>query len=212
MEINKQLLYRNLHFLAIQQLAEEYTEKGYKVEKESKIGKFQADLIAIKNDEKIVIEVKAGRMDSSRKKQLAKLADYINSLGGYKFKVVIATPPKEKNIQISEFEDMIFDYLINDLPSELDELSTHTTIETVSDVEIHDLIIHRKNEINVIGQGVVEVRIQFGSDGDARRGDGHFQYESFPFDFDLYLSYRIDGKLSINEDANIDIDTDSYYE
>lgn len=212
MEINKQLLYRNLHFLAIEQLAEEYTEMGYKVEKGSKIGKFQTDLIAIKDDEKIVIEVKAGRMDISKKKELAKLADYINSLGGYKFKVVIATPPKEKNIQISEFEDMIFESLINDLPPELDELSTHTTIETVSDVEIHDLIIHRKNDINVIGQGVVEVRIQFGSDGDARRGDGHFQYESFPFDFDLYLSYGSDGKLNINENANIDVDTDSYYE
>lgn len=211
MEINKNLIYRNLHFLAIEQLAEEYTEKGYKVEKDSKIGKFQADLIAIKDDEKIVIEVKAGRMDSSRKEQLAKLADHINSLGGYKFKVVIATPPKEKNIQISEFDDMIFDYLINELPDDLDELSTHTTIETVSDVEIHDLIIHRENDINVIGQGVVEVRLQFGSVGDARRGDGHFQYDSFSFDFDLYLSYGSEGKLKINEDASINVDTDSYY-
>ncbi len=212
MEISKQLLFRNIHFLAIEQLAEEYKAKGYRVKKETKIGGFQADLIAEKGDEKIVFEVKAGRMTPAKKKHLAELADYINSLGNYKFKVVIATPPKEKNIQISGIEDIIFEHLLNKLPSELDELSTHTTVEAVSDLEIHDLKIHEKNSINILGHCIVDVRIQFGSDGDARRGDGHYQYESFPMEFDLYLSYNDKGKLFIGEEINLEVNTDSYYQ
>lgn len=212
MEISKQLIYKNLHFLAIEQLAEDYKAKGYLVEKEKQLGKYRADLVVSKNDEKIVFEVKAGKMTPESKEQLAKLTDYVNSLDDYKFKIVIARSPKEKNIHIADFEELLFDYLIKDLPSELDEISTHTTIDTVYDIEIHDLIVYSGNEINVIGQGIVEVKLQYGSDGDTRRGDGHYQYESFPFDFDLYLSYNSQKKLIINENASIDIDTDSFYE
>lgn len=212
MEISKQLIYKNLHFLAIEQLAEEYKAKGFLVEKEKQLGNYRADLVVSKDKEKIVFEVKAGRMSPQRKEQLAKLTDYVNSLGDYKFKIIIARSPKEKNIQIAEFEELFFDYFKNDLPSELDELSTHTTIETISDIEIHELIVHSGNEIKVIGQGIIEVRLQYGSDGDERRGDGHYQYESFPFDFDLYLSYDSQEKLTINDTAFIVIDTDSFYE
>ena len=211
MEISKQLIYKNLHFLAIEQLADEYKAKGYIVEKEKQLGKYRADLVVSKDGEKIVFEVKTGRMSPERKEQIAKFTDYVNSLGDYKFKIIIARSPKEKNIQIVEFEELFFDYLINDFPSELDELSTHTILETISDIVIHDLIVHNGNEINVIGEGIVEVRLQYGSDGDARRGDGFYQYESFPFDFDLYLSYDSQKKLIINESASIEINTDSFY-
>lgn len=211
MEISKQLIYKNLHFLAIEQIAEEYETKGYLIEKEKQIGKFHADLLATKGEEKIVFEVKAGILTPERKEQLAKLADYVNSLGNYKFKVVVAREPKEKNVEIVGFETLLFEFLIYDMPSELDELSTHTSIEMVYDIEIHDLIIHNDNEINVIGQGTVEVQLQYGSDGDQHRGDGHIQSETFPFDFDLYLNYDSNQKLTIR-DGSIDVDTDSFYE
>lgn len=212
MEINKQLIYKNLHFLAIEQLAEEYNTKGYLVEKEKKLGKYTADLVVSKDNEKIVFEVKTGKMTPKRKEQLIKLTDYVNSLGDYKFKIIIARSPKEKNIQIAEFEELFFDYLLSDLPSELDELSTHTTIESVSEIEIHDLNVNSGNKINVIGQGIVKVKLQYGSDGDGRRGDGLYQYESFTFDFELYLSYNSQMKLIINDNASIEIDTYSFYE
>lgn len=211
MEISKTHLYKHLHLIAIDQIAEDYLSKGYKVEREKKIGKYVADLVASNDNEKIVIEVKAGRMNPARKEQLAKLADYVNSLGEYKFKIVIARPPKEKNIQIADIEQLFFEFFINDMPSELDMLSTHTSIEMISSIEIHDLIIHQDNEINIIGQGIVDVELQFGSDGDQRRGDGHKTYDSFPFDFDLYLSYDSNKKLEINEGGTLEIDTDSYY-
>jgi hypothetical protein len=211
MEINKQIIYKNLYFLVIEQIAEEYKAKGYLIEKEKQIGKYHADILATKGEEKIVFEVKAGKMTPARKEQLAKLADYVNSLGNYKFKVVIAREPKEKNIEIAGFETLLFEFLINDMPSDLDELSTHTTIEMVSDIEIHDLIIHNNNEINAIGQGTIEVQLQYGSDGDQHRGDGHIQSESFPFDFDLYLTYDSNQNLSIR-DGSVDVNTDSFYE
>jgi Holliday junction resolvase len=211
MEISKQLIYKNLYFLAIEQIAEEYKSKGYLIEKEKQIGKFHADILATKGEEKIVFEVKAGIMTPERKEELAKLADYVNSLGNYKFKVVIAREPKEKNIEIASFETLLFEYLINEMPSALDELSTHTTVEFVYDIEIHNLLIHNNNEINVIGQGTVEVQLQYGSDMDQHRGDGHIQSESFPFDFDLYLNYDDNQNLRI-KDGSVNVNTDSFYE
>lgn len=211
MEISKHLIYKNLHFLAIEQLAEEYKSLGYQVEKEKRIGNFVADLIVSKDDEKIVFEVKSRKMDSSQKEHLAKLADYINSLGEYKFKIIVASPPTEKTIDIVDFEQILYDYIIQDLPSELDMLSTHTFVEEISTIEIHNIILHENNEINVIGEGVVEVKLQFGSDGDQRRDDGHINYDSFPFTFDLYLSYSSENELYIKSENSLEIDTDSYY-
>ncbi len=210
MEISKSHLYKHLHLIAIDQIADNYLSKGYKVEREKKIGKFIADLVASKDKENVVIEVKTGRINQERKKELAKLADFVNSLGDYKFKIVVARPPKEKIIEIADIENIFFDYLVNDMPSDLDILSTHTSIEMISDIEIHNLIIHQDNQINIIGQGIVDVKLQFGSDGDQKRGDGHITHDSFPFDFDLYLSYKVNKKLDINDGGSIEIDTDSY--
>jgi len=212
MEIDKRLLYRKLHILAIEQLKEEYSNKGYNVISDAKIGAFEADLFATKDEEKIIIEVKTGRMTPQRKKRLAEIADYVSTLDGYQFKVVVATPPREKIIEISGLDEVIYNAFANNLPSELDSLSTHTTIDSVMDVEVHNLLMHNGNQVNIMGQGVVEVGFRFGSSADERKGDGYSKYESFPFDFDFYLSYNEKGDMYISEVNTLEVNTDSYYE
>ena len=52
MEIKKQYLQKYLHDIAVDQIAEEYQQKGYSITKEEQVGKkYRADLIARKNDE-----------------------------------------------------------------------------------------------------------------------------------------------------------------
>ncbi|MCF8416944.1 MAG: hypothetical protein K9G40_11925 [Crocinitomicaceae bacterium] len=209
MEIKKSLLYKNLHLLATQQLAEDYMNQGYNVELEKRLGNFIADLLITKGEEKIVIEVKSGKMDTASKKKLASMADYVSSLGGYKFKVVLARPPENKKIEIENLENLFFEYFLHDIPSELDELSTHTSIEEVFDLTINSLHVNTKGEITIQGYGAIEVQLQYGSNKDQDSGDGHITSTSFPMTFDIVIILS-NGKMHIDE-GDINIDTSSFY-
>jgi hypothetical protein len=210
MEIKKKYLGKYLHDIAIEQIAEDYIQKGYTVSREEKLGKFQADLIARKDDDQIVIEVKAGKMTLDRKKEIAGIADYVRSLGNYKFLVVISTPPKEKKLEIENFEILISNYIHNDLPSKLDALSSHTRPDEVFDIDIDEINISGEN-IFVKGDGVVGVELQFGSDSDQDNDDGLTSYDNFPFDFEITLAYDSKKKLEIIE-IKFDVDTSAYYD
>lgn len=211
MEIQKKYMSKYLHDIAIEQIAEEYTLKGYVVTKEEQLGKFRADLIARKGNEQIVIEVKAGKMSSTTKEKLAGLADYISNLGGYKFLVVVATPPKEKKLNIDSIEQLISDYMHSHLPSELDELSTHTRPDEIADIDIDEISISGES-IFVKGYGVVSINLQFGSDGDQDKGDGLIGYDNFPFEFKMTLEYNDRKVLVIKEVDKLKVDTSSYYD
>lgn len=210
MEINKKYLRKYLHDIAIEQISEEYAHKGYTISKEEKLGKYRADIIARKDNEQIVIEVKSGTLTPQKKEQIAGLADYIRSLGGYKFLVVIATPPKEKKLEISNIEDLLYSYLLEESPDDLLELSTHALIEEVVDIDIDEIKIDGKY-IHVKGDGVVNMELQFGSDGDQNRDDGFKTTDNFPFDFNITLEYDTNFELIIADVHNLKIDTKSYY-
>ncbi len=211
MEIKKKYLGKYLHDIAIEQIAEDYIQKGYQINKEERLGKFQADLVARKGEDQIVIEVKAGKMTPDRKQKIAGIADYVRSLANYKFLVVIATPPKEKKLEIEDIETLITNYIHNDLPSELDELSSHTRPDEVFDIDIDEINISGEN-IFVKGDGVVSVELQFGSDGDQDKGDGLKSYDNFPFNFEITLAYNSKKELEIIEVDKFDVDTSSYYD
>ena len=212
MEIKKRYLQKYLHDIAIEQIAEEYQEKGYTVSKEEQLGKkYRADLIARKGNETVVVEVKSGKMSPEGKQKITDLANYVREQGNYKFLVVIATPPKEKKLEIAEIEDLLTESMIEDFPSELDELSTHTRLEEVTDIDIDEISIDGTS-IFVSGDGVVSVELQFGSDGDQNAGDGFKNHDSFPFDFEITLEYDAEHKLKIANIDKLEIDTSSYYD
>ncbi len=211
MEIKKKYLTKHLHDIAIEQIAEDYIQKGYSVEKETKLGEFQADLVVKKEDEQIVIEVKTGKLTPKRRKNISGLADYIRNLGGYKFKVVIATQPKEKILEIDGIETLLTNYVLYEFPDELDELSTHTRPDEVTDVDIDEMKISGTS-IFVKGDGVISVELQFGSDGDQDKGDGFKTYDNFPFEFQITLEYNTENELEITEVDKIEVDTSSYYD
>jgi hypothetical protein len=97
------------------------------------------------------------------------------------------------------------------LPSELDELSTHTRPDEVFDIDIDEINISGEN-IFVKGDGVVSVELQFGSDGDQDKGDGLKSYDNFPFDFEIKLAYNSKKELEIIEVDKFNVDTSSYYD
>lgn len=211
MEIKKKYLSKYLHETAIEQIAEEYVQKGYNVAKEENLGKFRADLIARKGDEQIVIEVKSEKMSPDRKKELSGLADYVRNLGNYKFLIVIATPPKEKKLGIDNLEQLISNYIHDNLPDSLDELSSHTRPDEVTDVDVDEINISG-NLIFVKGNGVVNVELQYEPDGALNKNDGFKNYDSFPFEYEISLKYNEQKELEITEVNKLKIDTSTYYE
>ena len=138
MEIKKKYFEKYLHSIAIEQIAEEYLRKGYKVSREEPIGNHKADLIVSRDDETIVIEVKSGKMTPDKKETITQLGNYVREQGKYKFIVAIATLPKEKKLEISNIETLLTLEMMEEFPDELDELSTHTRVEEVYDIDIDE--------------------------------------------------------------------------
>lgn len=211
MEISKHHLYKNLHIIAIDQIGDFYSQKGYKVEKEKRIGKFIADLVVSNEKEKIIFEIKTGKMSSDERAKLAGLADYVNSLGDYKFQIVFARPPKEKKIEIPELEGLLMEYVFGNIFDEVDIMSTHSIIKSVYFIEVHEIELIQVNEINVIGEGLVDVDLQYGSERERKEEGGGVMNESFPFTFNITLQYNKNKILEIGNITQFEIDTSSFY-
>ncbi|GAB4045084.1 pPIWI-associating nuclease domain-containing protein [Spirosoma litoris] len=207
MEIRQQYLQRYLHDIAIDQLVADYQAKGYQVTKEEKVGNYQADLVAKREGEVVVVEVKTGRMTAQKRRELTEIGDYVRTQKNYKFLVVIATPPKPKKIDIPNLDQLLLDHLINHFPSQLDELSSHTRIIDVSDVVVNELTVSEDGSITVKGNGIVEVELHYGSKDDQTETD-----DTFPFDFEVILKYNLNHELFLSGVDKIDVDTSSFYE
>jgi|GEM_PF-558287 len=209
MEIKRRFLNKYLHQIAIDQIFEEYTQKGYVVHKDQRLGKYETDLVARNDKETIVIEVKAGRLTPERKKAIAQLSEYVRNQHGYRFLVVVASEPKQKRISIDDLSELIFGHILNEFPNELSELATHVRPEQISDVEINAIQL-KGAWIFVSGNGVVSVELQYGSDGDQVRGDGIKLHDSFPFEFEFTLTYD-NGRLTIDEVDRLEVDNSSFF-
>lgn len=116
--------------------------------------------------------------------------------------------------------DAVMDYVDEDMVQQfyqtinpdIDLLASHHEIENywVKHIEKED---DRDGCVHVLVRGDVEVRLQYGSDGDVRRGDGYEMYENFPFTAELDVSYKNQyGDIRILEDGHYTFDVDSFYE
>lgn len=107
-------------------------------------------------------------------------------------------------------EEMIEEFYYN-VQNDIDILATHHEIlaYTVSDINLKD---QDNATITLEAIGNVQVRLQWGSDGDMRRGDGYETEMSFPFSSTLIASYKNkQGDVHIVS-RTIDINTDQFYQ
>lgn len=210
MKIDYRYLRKYYEQMALEQITDEYRRLGYSVSRECLLdgSRLRADLLADNGKEKIVVEVKTGKMNAESKKRLGELADYVNSLDGYKFRVAIVTPPRNREIFVEGLEEALCEEMERELPDDLDTLATHVRVEDVADVDVQTLTV-QGNRLDCKGTGVVAVELQYGSDGDQDRDDGWKDTASFAFTFDVSLvvgDERID-EMEINE---ISVDTSDF--
>lgn len=205
MEIDRRFVRKYIHHMAVDQLEYDYKKQGFDVSKEVLIGDYRADLVAKKENETIVIEVKAGRLTEERKKAIAYIGDYVKQQGNYKFLIVFANEPPEKEIVIDEFQTVLYQAIINYMPDELLELATHVYLDDVEEINFNKVVIEYGN-ISVRGNARVDVNLEYGSGS-----DGIVSSDSFPLEFKVDFSYSDKNQIDISEDPEFKVDTSSFY-
>lgn len=208
MKIDYEYLQKYYHQMAEDQIADDYRKQGYTVSTEYQLGKYRADLFVENGKEKVVIEVKTKRLNAQSQKRLSELAEYVKTLGDYKFRVAIVTPPKNRHIVVNGLEEALSLEMNSCIPDDIDVLATHSRIEDVSDIDIQTITV-KGNKINCIGTGVLEANLQYGSDSDLSNDDGWDTVASFAFTFNVSLT--VEGNRISKIDTNdIQVDTSNF--
>jgi hypothetical protein len=190
----------------VDQLAEEFRQAGYRVHLEDgEDDGSRYDLVAEQGDRKIAVEVVARTRlrDDTVVDKVAVLREQARHRGFDEFRLVLVSPPRNTVVEVEGLETLLFETIVNDIPSELDILSSHTRIVNISDVEITETAIGKEG-IQITGTGIILVDLEYGG-GEER--DGLNEEIDFPFYFDLLLSTSLD----LEQVRSLRVDTESFY-
>jgi hypothetical protein len=109
-----------------------------------------------------------------------------------------------------ELQERLSDIFTSDFFDELDILSSHTRPQDAEDVEVKIDEIGEEM-ITFSGTGSVLCDLQYGSDGDCRRGDGLEVSDSYPFIFSGEARTANPREVTVDR-GDISVDTSSFYE
>lgn len=107
-------------------------------------------------------------------------------------------------------QDAVFEKLISETIGELDELSTHTTVDGhyIDKVSVTKM---DAREISYLVEGEVEVELQYGSDSDVSNDIGFRQDDSYPYV--VNVTCAVTRPMAVQaEDVKITIDNRSFFE
>ena len=92
----------------------------------------------------------------------------------------------------------------------IDELASHHSVE---DIDVEEVAVTGVSSefIHIRASGTIGVELQWGSNGDLRRGDGAVGSDSFPFSCELQGHVESPTKLEAIEDT-LCVDTSSWWE
>jgi len=207
MKISDQVA-RKYWLLAVQrEIRGQYKKDGYSVKQGEKIGAYRADLVVRREDELIVFEFKSGTWNKAKSQKAKGLRAYVvHELHG-SFRLIWVSPPREYDIVVDHLEEALVDYISNNLPGEIDSLSTHTLVSGIADLLVTRVHVGKK-QISVAGEAAIEVELIYGSKSDEERGDGARASDTIPFDFEVILN----SAFKVIEVLRLEVDTSSYYE
>lgn len=178
-----------------------YQKQGYKTYQNHKIGQYTIDLYAEKDGEKIAFEFKTrGRLNT---KGLDGIRNYAKA-NGIHFRVVIVNIPIDKHITVEGIEQTLEQYFTNNMPNELDTLSTHTRIAEVEQAILTSINLSSIDNIEIEGKSEVIIDLCYDNDENA-----NFP-ASFPFTFKGTWTFDNNNVLQLDELSELNIDTSSY--
>lgn len=107
-------------------------------------------------------------------------------------------------------EKALRDVLYGEVNEELDRLSTHTSAEAV---ELYNLAIASMDHecIRYAGRGNVRARLQYGSNSDLARDDGHVSFANYPLSCEFVADTCRPLEITVVV-GTLSVDTESFYE
>ena len=187
-------------------LAEKYISLGYNIRVDYQDGDVHCDMLAEKKQDRILFEIKSGPVDNRSRDRIEHIRKYAID-HGMKFKLVFARQTQIPQIEVFGLRESLEQEFINNIPSDLDSLSTHTRVIEVEDVYIINLKIEQGGNIQIKGSSEIIVDLIYGSESE---DDDTSFTESFPFTFSGVWSLDNKGDLQLNELDELDIDTSSF--
>ena len=187
MKIGMNEILSGIEYTAIQKITKELVRDGFIVKNEfspEQDNRLFFDLYAEKGEDKRIYELKIGK-NRIQKKQFAALQAEAKRLGA-KLYIVYLEIPRSKEVNFEGLDQIIYEDLLNDFPSEIDGLSTHTTIESIEDLEINSINIS-DSIVKLTGPGTINVHLQFGSRSAWRNNDAVEDAGSVDFFFKLSI-------------------------
>ena len=106
-----------------------------------------------------------------------------------------------------KLQELLFDYLINNIPDKLDVLSTHTRILDVSDVVINSAITNSRT-IEFEGTANAEVELAYGSARERNIDDDSVDLPTDYYDFTFKV---IVEENQIIGEPEFEFDTEHFY-
>jgi hypothetical protein len=210
MKVNQLFVENASQRAAINQLEKEYKEKGYSTSKEVMLGDLRIDLIAEKENEKVIVEIISRAASEERNEEYwKKYIELLKSHGNYSLRLVVANPIVRKEIEFDGLENLLMDEL-SVIPDEIDQLSTHSTIESVSDISIDKILIN-EDEIHINGDCWITVELQYGSNSDSENDDGLNFSDNYQLFFELIVKQDEECKYYIDSKQRFEVDIDKFY-
>lgn len=192
----------------IDQLEDEYRKQGYIVQREVRLDKYRIDMVAERDGYSLYFEVKPQKMDVEARRRLEKLEELIQAKPNSRLIFVPIRYSEEKQIFFDNIEEVIHNHFTVEIPDELDELSSHTRVNSVDHVTLNAIKIYGL-DIVVKCSGQVSVELQYGSDSE-QEGQENIRM-SFPFEFEGTIRWDTEKNCySISEIDGLRIHTDEY--
>ena len=185
---------------AEKEMADKFRSKGYAVTRNYKNDNFACDLYAEKDNSKFAFEFKTrGKLDHARLDAMRNYAKEHN----IDFRVEIVRLPVDKQINVNGIEQTLEQNFINNIPDELDSLSSNTRVVEIEQATLTSINIKTMNHIEIEGKSVIVVDLCFDN-------DDYITSDSFPFTFNGIWGFSAEGELQLIELKDLNIDTSSY--
>jgi hypothetical protein len=169
------------------------------VEREGKVGGQEFDLLAERDGQLLVFEVKARSRLGESVDEVARLRAAAIEAGVDGFRLVVVSPPRQTDVAIEGLEGVLKDHFLTEVPPEIDALSYQTDVNRVR-LSVIDSIDVRHEGIHVQGKAVLYVQLNFR--GKTDRIDLSVE-EGLGFEFDVELGQ--DLKLSQVHSIKVDL-------
>lgn len=115
----------------------------------------------------------------------------------------------KKDLEIN-IDNVLMEHTIEKTFDKIDILSTHHNVEE-HETSSYDILEIDSQYIHVEANGLLNVRQQYGSDGDFAKGDGFETYSSFPFECNISIKINKDFMKSEYKAVNFSVDTNGWY-